>query len=131
VVGAVEADAFAGAPGESFLNEFADHGDELRMIAWGASAGHLDTEFIAEVFGSVIEVVEDFHVIGEEADGRDDDVLISGGVEFTDEVEDIGFEPRIFGTSASALKDEFPAIAGYGESFGGESAGFGELFDVV
>ena len=58
-------------------------------------ACHRQGKFFAQLPGLNVEVVEHFHVIGDEADGRDYDcaceILL---LDFTQMVEDIWFEPR-------------------------------------
>ena len=44
------------------------------MGSWGCGADHLDAELVAEGAGFGVQIVEDFHVVGEEADGDDDRV---------------------------------------------------------
>ena len=69
-------------PGE--LDDHADHG---RVRPGGSGADHFDSELVAEGAGFGVEIVEDFHVIGEEADGDEDGIGRVG----SEIVADVGF----------------------------------------
>jgi hypothetical protein len=61
----------------SFGDQVADHRDE----GWGGSHRRrpleLHTEALAEIGGLGVEIVEDFHVIGDEADRRHHDPVMA------------------------------------------------------
>ena len=77
-----------------------------------------------------VEVVEHFHVIGDEADGCDHDgtgeILI---LYFVQMVEDVGFELRLSGRAAVVLVDEYVVLDT--DSGRREPSYFFELFHVV
>ena len=56
-------------------DEFPEHRDERGMNADRAAADHVQAELVAELPRLLVEVEEDFHVIGQEADRMDHDVV--------------------------------------------------------
>src|SRR6202000_1094311 len=60
---------------EPFRYHFSHHGDELGMYADGGTAHRVDSELSAQFGGFGIEIVDHFHMVGEEADGREDQVV--------------------------------------------------------
>ena len=70
-----------GAQGESrilgidaLFDQLADHANETRMSANRAGANEIESEFTRFLLSFFVQIVEDFHVVGDEADGNDDDV---------------------------------------------------------
>jgi len=61
-----------------------------------------------------IEIVDNFHVIGNKAYGRQDHITYSGFVGGFEQLQDIRFQPRLTGRTAAALKCEFPVTVGGG-----------------
>ena len=53
------------------VDQFANHLHETRMRSHGGCANHVHAQLVAMRAQLVVQVVNDFHVIGEEAD-RDD-----------------------------------------------------------
>ena len=58
-----------------------------------------------------VEVVEHLHMVGDEADRRDDDVARRRGAAARQVVDDVGLEPRHVRRPAAALVDELPVGA--------------------
>jgi len=63
VVGAKQPDALPFGSLKSFLDQLANHADKPGMVTWRAGAAELHAEFVTEVFGGIIKVVKNFHVI--------------------------------------------------------------------
>jgi len=57
---------------ETFLNEFAPHLDVAGMCADGGGSDHVQPQDAAGLLGFGVEVVQDFEVVGQEANGGDD-----------------------------------------------------------
>ncbi len=106
------------------LGELDDHADHRRMGFDGSGADHSNAELIADGAGFGVEVVQDFHVIGEEAYGDEDGV---GWILF-EEIADVGFEPGLRGRAGAALIDELPLVTADG--FRDVGAGLFKLLDV-
>ncbi len=68
MVGTKPAHALTWSAVESFLDQFANHEDELRMAAGRTSSHHSQSVFDAEAASFVVEVVQNFHVIRQKAD---------------------------------------------------------------
>src|ERR1041384_7992523 len=64
---------------DAFADQFADHFDERRVCADRRRADHVETELCGELARLRIEIIDHLHVIGDEADGRDDDILCAAG----------------------------------------------------
>ncbi len=56
-------------------DQLAEHTHESGMGADGPGSDHVQTEFLAEKAGLLVQVVEHLHVIRQESDGVDQDVL--------------------------------------------------------
>lgn len=97
------------------------------MGAGGGGADEGQRELFGEVFGFVVKVVHDFHVVTHEADGEGNDGGGAVGLFGAKGVEDVGFEPGLGGGAAAALVDELPVVR---LALGDEAAGFLKLIDV-
>ena len=98
-----------------FRDQIADHRHEGTRRADGRHSFEPHPEAPAEVSRLCVEVVEDLHVVRDETDRHHHHPIPAGGVEDTDPVADVGFEPRLAGSATPALVDEFPiAHAGLG-----------------
>ena len=78
VAGAVVTDSLPIRLGVSPIrstDQLAEHRDEPGMDADRAAADHVQAELVAELPRLLVEVEEDFHVVGEEADRMDHDVV--------------------------------------------------------
>lgn len=124
--------AAGGKVEQSFLDELAEHGGKPGVVAGGFCPDHGDAKFFGKFPGLGVEIEEDFHVVGEESDGRDDDIVDALGVEVAEMVEDVGLEPGLGGGAAPALVDEAPggSVCGGGGEFGCV-AELGFVFAVV
>ncbi len=60
---------------QALFDQLANHSNERGMGAHGGSACQRDPELVGVVPGLVVEVPDHFHVIRQEADWRDHDVL--------------------------------------------------------
>ena len=96
VVGAKQPDALPFSSLKTFLDQLANHTDKPGMIAWRAGATEMHAKFVKEMFGGVVEVVENFHVIREKSDGGDHEAATALAVQFTNEVQNVRFKPGIF-----------------------------------
>jgi len=98
------------------------------VSAHGGGSHHLHSQFVAQVERLGVEIVKHFHVVADEADGRDDEFAGTGGVALPDVVEDIGFEPRLRWRATAALPHQ---LVVFGVERGGDvRAGLVELLDV-
>src|SRR5262245_14550065 len=100
------------------------------MSADGCYADHVNAEAVANLASFRIEIVDNFHVVGNEADGDDHGVanrrLL---VTVVDEIADIWLEPWLLRRTAAALVYECPI--GSADSFGHQPAGFTDLFLIA
>ena len=87
-------------------DEFADHGGEAWVVRRSLCAEERHAQFGGEESRFFVEVVEYFHVVADEADGADEDVVCALCVEGAHVVENVGFEPRLIGCAAAGLIDE-------------------------
>ena len=92
-------------------DELAHHRDVRGMSADGRGAHHRKPK-LARHGGRVdVEIHDDFHVIADEADRRDDDGLDAFGLGLAQRVADVGAEPRLASVRrVVALIDEPPAL---------------------
>ena len=84
-------------------NEAGEGGDEERMGSGSSGTDEFDAAFFSDPGGFVVQVVEDFHVIGEETD-RDDYQF--GSCIPADVISDVGIEPGLCGWSTAALESQ-------------------------
>ena len=72
-------------------------------------ADHRHVQVLAEPGNLHVEIVDHFHVLGEESDRRHDDVAAAGiAAKGGQAVTDVGFQPGLFGGTAAALVDQVP-----------------------
>jgi hypothetical protein len=90
----------------SLADQFANHVDKLRMHAYRRRANHGDAGLGADLSRFGIQIVKDFHVIGNETDRNDNDGLSRRN--FAKRFTDIRFEPGLSGRPAPALIDQVP-----------------------
>ena len=84
---------------------------------WNSSWQGVDADYLVingwvvrEGAGFDVEVVEHFEVVGDEADGDEQQAIeVAGSVQLIDAVAHVGFEPRLLRGTAAALVDELPA----------------------
>jgi hypothetical protein len=98
-----------GSSDEPLLDQVDGHGDECWVDPdrWGAK--ECDTELFGFRGSFFVQVVEDFHVVGDKSDGLDDHMGDLGFVmEGFDAIADIRLEPWLLRWSGSALVDDFP-----------------------
>ena len=79
-----------GALGE----QVADDRDEARVGAGGGGAGEVQADLGGGRGGLGVEVVDDLHVVGDEADRHEHDRGRAGAGQLADPVVDVGLEPR-------------------------------------
>jgi len=106
-----------GALGDALLDELADHADETGMRADGGGADEIEAEMGGLLSCFVVEVVENLHMVGDEADRDGDHVGGSAGAsssrrrrDFHQRIANIGAEPRLMGRAAAALINEPPVV---------------------
>ena len=93
---------------EPFQDELPDGANEGGMRSHRPGANHRHVQRIGEAAGFGVEIVQDLHVIGNEAEWSNDDILYALAVETLQVVEDVRFKPRLSRRPAAALKDEIP-----------------------
>ena len=82
---------------EAFADQLADHFDEVRVRADRRGADHVEAKLGGELLRLRVEIVFHLHVIGDEADGRDDHVLDAPRSQLAQVIADVRFEPRLRG----------------------------------
>src|SRR5205085_7516583 len=110
-------------------NQLADHAYELRVRADGRRADHVEADLFGETARLGVEVVEHLHVVGDEADGGDDNVRRARLFQPAQVFADVRAEPGLRRRPGAALEDETPT--GVGRAFGDEAAGLKQLPLVV
>jgi hypothetical protein len=60
---------------QPLLDQVADRGDERRVRTHGPGANDVEADLPGDLPGLDIEVVQHLHVVGDEAERGDDDVL--------------------------------------------------------
>ena len=93
---------------EPLDDQLADHTHKTRMIGHHVGSDHVDAQLVAESCDLHVEVVDDFQVLRQETDRRDDDVLDALGSQVADAIVDVGFEPRLRRRPAAALENQVP-----------------------
>lgn len=73
--GGIGSDRLGESEAEVFLDEVAEAGVELRMAGGGLSPDETKLQVVGQMGGLVIEIVEDFHVVAEEAEREQHDGL--------------------------------------------------------
>jgi hypothetical protein len=101
VIRPILADSARHALARAFANQLADHFQEQGVNADRRGADHLYSPGITDLAGFRIEIVEHFHVIGDETDRYDHD--IGAGIHFAQHISDVGLQPRLAGGAAAAL----------------------------
>ena len=115
-----------GSGNEPLLDQVDGHGDEGRVDPDRRGAKERDSELFGFRGSFLVQVVEDFHVVGDKADGLDDHMGdLRFVVEGFDSIADIRFEPGLLRWSGSALVDDFPV--GVPDRFADESCRFSQL----
>ena len=74
-------------------DEFADHRDKIGMRARCRHPGEAHAEFTGGLRGLGVEVEDDFHVVGNEADRNNHDGGRAAFVQFAQLIADVGFQP--------------------------------------
>ena len=115
-----------GSGSESLLDQIDGHFNELGMSAYGWCTNELDTELLCFISGFMVQIVEYFHVIGDESERLNDHTLdLFFRVELFDAIANIGFKPGLMWGARSALKDDFPGFMSH--FLADQSSGFIEL----
>ena len=99
------------------------------MRADGCGADHVESEFVGYLACFCVEVVDDFHVVGDEADGRDDNVIGALRFQLAQVVADVRLKPALRRRPRTALEDETPTLVP--RAFGDEAARLKQLTQVV
>ena len=94
---------------DPLLQEHSKHPHEAWMGADGPASNHLDAKLFAKGLRLHVQVVENFEVIGQKADGVDQDASGISPLQDSHVFEDIGAKPRVFRTAAPALEHGSPA----------------------
>ena len=96
-----------------------------------SGSDHVQTDLLANNASFFIKVVKHFHVIRQESDRVNHDVLAPPVPQLPEMIEDIWLEPGITGSPAPALVDKGQAIRRKIDFFGDQSTRFGELMLVL
>ena len=81
------------------------------MCSCRGGADHVDAKPLAKFSGFRVEVVDDFQVVGDEAEWHDHHIFERRFlVARFDEIADIGFQPWLLRRAAAALIDEGPVV---------------------
>lgn len=100
------------------------------MRAHRLRSHHVESQLRTKFTRLCIKIEKNFHVVGNEANGRDHDVgSIFLLLEFTQRVKNVRLEPRLRGRSAPALVHQPPFFVS--QLFGYQPARFPELLFVV
>ena len=101
----------SGLAARSLANQLANHPHETRVIPDGLGTDHVQAKLVAEAPCFGVEVEENFQVIGDEADGRDNDIRhISRFVQLLQRVANIRLQPWLRGRPAATLVNELPIL---------------------
>lgn len=103
---------FPAREGCAFFDEVNQTGNEGRVGTCGCGAGRSDSEAFAGGERFSVEIVDDFHVVGDESDGRDNngcDTLVGERFEV---VVDIRFEPGLMRWARTRAVGEAPGSVG-------------------
>ena len=96
---------------QTLFDHITNHRYELWMSSGGCGTNHVEAMFLAQLLCFRIKVEEHFHVIGDESDWDDDNVLVLLRVnDLLKEVADIGLQPRLSWRAAAALIHQLPWI---------------------
>ena len=80
------------------------------MRADRRAAKHVEPDFVADLFGFDVQIVQHFDVVRNETDRHDDSVLHAVcRPQFAQDDADVGLEPRLVGRTTAALIRELPA----------------------
>src|SRR5262245_31059314 len=94
------------------FHELANHADEPRVSANGGGTDHIQAELLSSQAGFFVQIVQHFHVIRDEADRNDDDVLgAARGRNLCEGSSDIRLQPRLARGATSALIDDAPVAS--------------------
>lgn len=107
-------DLLAALHGRALQDEVADRGGEARVGADRGRAAHRQAQLRRLGLGLRVEVVEDLHVVGDEADGSDHDRRGTGRLPLLEVVADVGLEPRDVRGAGARLVDELPGVVDAG-----------------
>lgn len=100
--------------GGALQDQLADRGGEARVGAHGGRPAYGQAQFGCLGRGLRVEVVEDLHVVGDEADGCHDDRGDAGRVALLQVVADVGLQPRDVRGAGAGLVDELPGVVDAG-----------------
>ena len=76
------------------------------MIGHNVCSDHVDAQLVAQPGDFHVQVVNDFHILRQETDRHDDDVLDALGRQLADAIADVRFKPRLRWRAATALEDD-------------------------
>src|SRR5580704_1846112 len=108
-------------------DQLAYHQQELGVNADGCSANHVQAPLFSDGSGLRIQVVKHLHMIGNESDRYDYDR--SARFQFTQNITDVGLEPRLAWRTTVTLIHQLPVSRS--QTFRNQPAGFVELLLVV
>ncbi len=95
---------------DSLADQLSEHPDEPPVGSHGPRTNHEEPQLLASVPGLEVEVVEDFHVVGQKANRVDDDLGRFTLFQVAKVIEDVGLEPGVLGPPAPALIDQRPVM---------------------
>lgn len=88
-----------------FSNQLYDRPHESGMRPHSSRSYHCHPEFPRQIGRFRIEIVQDFHVIRKETEGRDENILHSPPGKLPQVIEDVRPEPRLTRRTTPALED--------------------------
>ena len=123
--------AFARRAADSLLDEFSNHPYESRMVPRCSGTNHKNGLFVAESASFIVKVVENFHVVGQEANRRNHYPVDVSGFAVSEMIQDIWFQPRVLWSATATLVHKLPTRFWYAELLGHQPARFAQLLLVV
>lgn len=112
----------------TFQHQFADHGGEAGVLRRGGRAAQAHAEFRSQDAGLFVEVVHDFHVVRDEADGAEKNTVCTLGMQVAEMVKDVRLQPGLAGRAGAGLIDEI--VITDASAFGHQTRGLRELGDI-
>src|SRR5271157_4216898 len=112
---------------DALADQLTKHPDEPAMRTHGPRANHRQAQLLAEVHRLHVEIIENFHVVGEKPDRMDDQGRCSPILQVPEVIENVGLEPGVLRPAASALIYQGPAAGGDAQVPGYQPARFLKL----
>jgi hypothetical protein len=95
---------------QAFQDQLSDHGNIIGVRAHGCRSNKIESDLIALLPQFHIQIVEDLHMIGDEADGRNHQVSNPSSAQIDGQIAHIRFQPGLMGRPTATLVGEMPVI---------------------